>query len=159
MTDLNDGLDGGAYGRRRKAPKIACSSKQVGCVMTYGGEGSHSHTSLTSLSLCTLPILCLASVKNKGVKWIRHVWEGESHIWETLWLYWLNSTRLIPQRPGQSFCGGLRESISGITSPIDKNTHNELLPTLCMKQRSFHWGTSLSCSWMLLAQLYLKWAS
>lgn len=72
-------------------------------------------------------------------------------------LYWLNSMRLIPQRLDQSFCRGLRESISGITSPIIKTT-NEMLPTLCIleKQRSFHWGTSLSCPWMFSSKLSLK---
>ena len=127
-------------------------------VMTYGGEGSHSHDSLPSHSaFYTFYFYCILY---KGVKWIWHVWEGEGHnlgnqraLYQ--WLHWLNSTRLIPQRPGQSFCRGLRESISEITSPIEK-TANESLPTLCIleEQRSFHRRVSLSCPSMFWPELY-----
>lgn len=152
----------GGYGRRKNKERLQDSSlsTQVLCYDLWWGREPQPHLS-DNPSWCTVPTLCLYCILNKRVKWIWHVWEGEVHnlghqraLYQ--WLHWLNS-RLIPQRPGQSFCRGLRESISEITSPIDKTT-NESLPTLCIleKQRSFHRRTSLSCPWMLWSKLYLK---
>ena len=152
------GTEYGGEKRTKDVSKTSSLSKQVLCYDLWG-EGTHSHNSLTSHSAFYPFYLYL--ILYKGVKWIWHVWEGEGHnlgnqkaLYQ--WLHWQNSMRLIPQRPGQSFCRGLRESISEITSPIEK-TANESLQTLCIleEQRSFHWRVSLSCPSMFWSELYL----
>lgn len=158
MADSGEGLNMGEKKEQRMSLRLPAWASRF-YVMTYGEKGPTVTISLTSHSAFYPFYLYL--ILYKGVKWIWHVWEGEGHnlgnqkaLYQ--WLHWQNSMRLIPQRPGQSFCRGLRESISEITSPIEK-TANESLQTLCIleEQRSFHWRVSLSCPSMFWSELYL----
>lgn len=95
--------------------------------MTYGGEGATA-TILSSVFYTSYAYRMLY----KGVKWIRHVWEGEGHK-ETKepcisdyidWILW----DWIPQRPGQSFAEDSGNPLVKLPLPLRKQQMNHCQP-------------------------------
>ena len=158
MADSGDGLNMGdmGEGRTKEVSKTSSLSKQVFCYDLRGRREPQPWFS--ALSQCILHILFLLHPIQRSkmnLTCVRGRGSQSGKPKSLVSVITLNSTRLIPQRPGQSFCRGLRESISEITSPIEK-TANESLPTLCIleEQRSFHRRVSLSCPSMFWPELY-----
>lgn len=94
MADSGDGLNMGdmGEGRTREVSKTSSLSKQVLCYDLQGRREPQPQFSILSAFYTSYSYRMLY----KGVKWIRHVWEGEGHnlgnqraLYQ--WLHWLNS--------------------------------------------------------------------
>lgn len=112
----------GEYGRRKKKDCQGFLLELAdGLCYDSQWEENHSHISLdkliTVLSTHSLPWLCQ---KQRGKINVTCVRRRGWHLGDpllTLTVFY----EIDPQRAGQSFCRGLRESISGITFLVDKN--------------------------------------
>lgn len=146
------------YGRRKnkEVSRLPAWASRF-YVMTYGGEGSHSHSLSSVHSTHPMPTCGWDAIQRS--KWIRHVWEERVTIWETkakelnVWLHWLNSMRLIPKDQVSLFAEDSGNPL--VKLPLPLRNSKWIQPTLYVleEQRSFH-RSLFSCPSMFWSELY-----